>query len=64
MHLMFYKLAAWIRDTRRTGYARPILITMGITFVLMGFYKVLDQRLFPGITQMESRITTKVRLKP
>ena len=58
MHLMFYKLAAWIRDTRRTGYARPILITMGITFVLMGFYKVLEQRLFPGITQMGSLITS------
>ncbi len=60
MHLMFYRLAAWIRDSRRTGYAWPIFVTIGITALLMGLYKLLEQWLFPGISLLKSRIASVV----
>ncbi|HMP74897.1 MAG TPA: PAS domain S-box protein [Kiritimatiellia bacterium] len=57
MRFLFYRLAAWIRDTRRTGYARPILITVLVTAVLMSVYKALEFWMFPELTLWQSRIT-------
>lgn len=57
MRLFFYRLSAWIRDTRRTDYARPILITVLVTAVLIVVYMALEEWLFPGLTPWQSRIT-------
>ncbi len=57
MRIFFFKLASWIRDTRRTGYTRPILITVAVTGVLMVVYKTVEDRLFPDMTLWQTRIT-------
>ncbi len=57
MRNFFFKLASWIRDTRRTGYFRPILIAVLITAVLMVVYKAVEDRLFPHMTLWQSRVT-------
>jgi PAS domain S-box-containing protein len=60
MRTFFLKLANWIRDTHRTGYLRPILITVAITAVIMVVYKTIEDRLFPGMTMWQSRVTSLV----
>jgi len=57
MRYVFYKLAALIRDTRRTGYGQPIGITVAITAVVMLLYKGAEYWLFPGMGTAQSWIT-------
>ncbi len=56
MRFFFYKLSAWIRDTRRTDYLRPISIAVLVTAVLIALYVAAEAYLFPGITLWESRL--------
>ena len=57
MRFVFYRLAIWMRDTHRTGYVRPILVTVAITAVVMAIYKFLEHWLFPRFSLLESRVT-------
>jgi PAS domain S-box-containing protein len=58
MRFLLYRIGAWIRDSRRTGYARPVLMTVAFTAILMSVYKLLERWLFPGFTLLESRVTS------
>lgn len=58
MRYFIYRLGVWIRDSRRTGYVRPILLTVVITAALMTVYKLLEGWLFPHFTPVESRFTS------
>lgn len=57
MRDFFLRLANWIRDTRRTGYFRPILFAVLITAVLMAVYKGVENWLFPDMSLWQSRVT-------
>ena len=58
MRYFLYKVGVWIRDSRRTGYARPVFMTVAITAILMSAYKLIERWLFPGVTLIESRATS------
>ena len=60
MRYLFYKIGLWIRDSRRTGYLQPILITASATAAAILLFKVLESRLFPGATLWQSRISGMV----
>ena len=57
MRYLIFKIMVWIRDSRRTGYARPILVTVGLTAAVMTCYKLLENWIFPGLTVMQTRVT-------
>lgn len=47
----------WIRDGRRTGYLKPILLTSGITAAFIFLFKIAENRLFPDLTVWQSRLS-------
>ena len=57
MRYLFYKVGLWIRDSRRTGYLRPILLTAGATAAFILLFRIAEHRLFPGLTLWQSRIS-------
>ena len=57
MRYFIFKIGLWIRDSQRTGYARPILVTVGLTAAVMTIYKVGEHLLFPSLSLFESRVT-------
>jgi PAS domain S-box-containing protein len=58
MRTVFNKLANWLRFTHRTGYLRPIIITIAVTAVIMVVYKAIENRLFPRMTMWGTRVTS------
>lgn len=60
MRYLIFKIGLWIRDSRRTGYARPILVTVVVTAAVMSLYKVVENRLLPGMSMLGSRLTSIV----
>ncbi|MCO5062195.1 MAG: PAS domain S-box protein [Kiritimatiellae bacterium] len=56
MRFLFYRLSAWIRDTRRTDYMRPILIAVLATAVLVALYVAAEVYWIPQITLWQSRL--------
>ncbi len=58
MRFLIYKLAVWVRDSRQSGYLRPILVTSAITAAFMAVYKSVEHALFPDLTLMASRVTS------
>lgn len=57
MRYFFYKFGLWIRDNRRSGYTRPIAVTVAITAVVIAAYKFLETLLFPGMSRGASLVT-------
>jgi PAS domain S-box-containing protein len=58
MRYFFYNVGLWIRDSRRTGYLRPILLTAGATAAFILLFRIAEHRLFPGLTLWQSRISS------
>lgn len=57
MRNLFYSIGLWIRDSRRVGYWRPILITAGATAACILLFRIAENRLFPGLSPLQSRIS-------
>ncbi len=58
MRNFIVNLGLWMRDSRRTGYARPILVTMAVTTAVLVLYKLAEHLLFPNISSLGSRISS------
>ncbi len=58
MRYLFFKIGLWIRDSRRTGCTRPIVLTVAIAAAVMTLYKVLEHLLFPSLTLWQSRVSS------
>ena len=58
MRNFIVNLGLWMRDSRRTGYARPIVVTMAVTTAVLVLYKLAEHLLFPNISSLGSRISS------
>lgn len=56
MRSLIDRIVEWIRDTRRTGYAQPILFAVAITAILMIVYKLLEDYFFPNLPRWQLRV--------
>lgn len=56
MRAFLNRLSAWIHETRKYGYTRPILIAVLAAAVLIIAFRLVEAWLFPDLTPWQSRI--------